>query len=174
MLLAIESSVEDLNTTSVCDLLADVNTAPDADAKELALQTLVPKLVDSVTATIVMAQKPRGSYYNFKISASKGGVVVDADGIRFAAFFLGSSLPKRVKFDQIFKVGSRTFLELPSREEGFVKLMVWPRGGANYVASHNPGKVCAIARSQTVRSRRSRNCVCKPLIQRCWKTSNRS
>jgi hypothetical protein len=43
----------------VCDLLADVNTAPDADAKELALQTLVPKLVDSVTATIVMARLRR-------------------------------------------------------------------------------------------------------------------
>ena len=95
-----------------------------------------------------MAQKPCGSYYNFKISASKGGVVVDADGIRFAAFFLGSSLPKKVKFDQIFKVGSRTFLELPSREEGFLKLMVWPRGGANYVISPNPNKVRAIPRSR--------------------------
>ena len=55
LLLTVTSSVEDLITTCVYDLVDDV---VDASAKALACQTLTTKLVDSVSATIVMCSKP--------------------------------------------------------------------------------------------------------------------
>ena len=148
LLVTMECSIEDMNGTVLHDLVNNVVNVGDADRKELACQTLTKKLMGSASATIMMAEKPCGASYGSKISASKGGVVVDADGIKFAAIFTGLALPNKATFDRIFKVGNRTLLEIASREEGFLKLMVWPRGGANYVISPNPNKVCAIPRSR--------------------------
>ena len=97
-------------------------------------------------SAIVLSEKSGGENYGFKISAGKGGVGVCADSIKFAVIFLGSPLPKQPVFKLIFKPGSRTLQMFPSREEGFLKLMVWPFNGAKGLIAQNPAKVCAITR----------------------------
>ena len=103
-------------------------------------------MADSISATIVLAETPGGESYGFNISACKAGVDVTLGVIKFAVIFLGASLPNNAMFLRIFKPGARTLLNVPSREEGFLKLLVWPYGGAKGISNSNPTKVCAITR----------------------------
>ena len=162
--------IEDLISTvmyELADELANVD-AGDADAKALASQRLTKKMISSVSATIVLGEKPCGETYGFKISAGKGAVAVDADGIKFAAFFFGSSLPKKATFERIFNPRNRTLQNRPSCQQGFLKFVKWPQGGANYVIAQNPAKVCAITRK--LYKNLPRHYLCKPCTHRCRTT----
>ena len=120
--------------------------AGDADRKISACRELTKTIVNSVKSAIVRSERSGGGTYDFKISASKGGVAVCANSIKFAVIFIGSGLPKKVEFGRIFKPGSRTLQDFPSRESEFLKLMVWPHDGAKGISNSNPAKVCAITR----------------------------
>ena len=172
LLIAMEPPVDALNGTILSEHIDDVVNAEDADRREIACQLLTKTMMDSVCATIVLSEKSGGESYGFKISAGKGGVVLDADSIKFAVIFLGSPLPKQPVFKLIFKPGNRTLLNVPSREEGFLKRMVWPFNGAKGAIAQNPAKVCAITRK--LYKNLSRDCLCKPLTHRCRTTSIRN
>ena len=101
LLIVMERPIEDLITTVLYEYIDDVVNAEDADRKEIACQLLTKTMMDSICATIVLSEKPGGESYGFKISAGKGGVDVDADGIKFAVIFLGSPLPKKAAFELI-------------------------------------------------------------------------
>ena len=152
--------IEDLMSTVMYELVDElVNVdAGDADAKALVTERLTKKMMNSVSATVVLAEKPCGASYGFKMSAARGSVVVDADDIKFSAFFFGSSLPKRAEFERIFNSRNRTLLNAPSREEGFLKLVKWPRGGAQHVIVRNPAKVCARSRANCAKTCRVTVC----------------
>ena len=98
LLVIMVCQIEDLISTvmgELADELVNVD-AGDADAKADLSERLTGKMITSISGAIIMGANPNGTFYGAKISASKGGVTVDADGsIKFAVVFFGSSLPKK-------------------------------------------------------------------------------
>ena len=132
LVVIMEQHIDNLDGTILRTPIDDIVRidAGDADRKESACRELTKTIVNLAKGAIVRSERSGGGNYDFKISASKGGVDVCASSIKFAVIFLGSDLPRKVEFGRIFKPGSRTLQAFPSREEGFLKLMVWPHGGA--------------------------------------------
>ena len=160
LVVTMEQHIEELDGTILQTPIDDLVRidAGDADRKASACRELTKMIVNSVKSAIVTSMRAGGNYYDFTISASKGGVDVCANSIKFAVIFLGSGLPKRVEFGRIFKPGNRTLLDFPSRESEFLKLMVWPHDGAKGISNPNPAKVCAITRK--LYKNLSRDCLC--------------
>ena len=132
LVVTMDEHIDTLDGTILRTLIDDIVRidAGDADRKESACRELTKTIVNSVKSAIVRSMRAGGNYYGFTITASKGGVDVCANSIKFAVIFLGSGLPKKVEFGRIFKPGSRTLQDFPSRESEFLKLMVWPHDGA--------------------------------------------
>ena len=160
LVVTMEQHIDNLDGTILRTPIDDIVRidAGDADRKASACRELTKMIVNSVKSAIVTSMRAGGDYYDFTISASKGGVDVCANSIKFAVIFLGSGLPKKVEFGRIFKPGSRTLQDFPSRESEFLKLMVWPHDGAKGISNSNLAKVCAITRK--LYKNLSRDCLC--------------
>jgi hypothetical protein len=160
LVVTMEQHIDNLDGTILRNPIDDIVRidAGDADRKASACRELTKLIVNSVKSVIVTSMRAGGDYYDFTISASKGGVNVCANNIKFAVIFLGFGLPKKVEFLRIFKPTNRTLQSLPSRESEFLKLMVWPHDGAKGISNSNLAKVCAITRK--LYKNLSRDCLC--------------